>query len=118
MNFKDKLLCWTLKCWVLDVIYLAELCENQGIELDLDEIESMYWNIEINNLIYERIKTIVFKFISDYQIVLENLLEIENIYDYESNNTMYSIQTNYIDSWVWFEDNRIQNLFESSKYYI
>ena len=38
----DNILCQLLECGFLDVDYLAELCRNNSIELDIEDIKLTY----------------------------------------------------------------------------
>lgn len=121
MESKTSLLSQLLDCWYLDINFLIDLCNNNDIEIDLDDIKSNYWEININIIIYDVIRQIAEKFIDDNREEITKILELWeywNLDDYMSSNDLYEIFTNYIDSHLWFHDEKIQDLFEKSKYQV
>ena len=101
-----------------DVDFLLKLCENNGLELDIEDITMNYWKVDINTLIYDAIQQVAYKFFSEDQQQIEQLLNIRNLDLYMSENEIYEIFVNYLDSHLWFKDEKIQALFESSRFTI
>lgn len=119
MESKTSLLCQILDCGYLDINFLIDLCDNNEIDIDVEDIKSNYWDININLIIYETIRQIAENFINDYKEEISKILELWefwNLEDYMSYHEIYEIYTNYMDSHLWFKDDKIQNLFENSKY--
>lgn len=102
---KTKLLCDILECWYLDINFLNDLLDTYNIELDIDEIRSNFWKIDVNILIYETFEQIKNQFIEENQEKIEELWF--DIYELD-----YQIYTNYMDSHLWFNDNQIDDLFQ------
>lgn len=121
MESKTTLLSQLLDCGYLDINFYIDLCNNNDIEIDLDDIRSNYWDLNINIMIYESIRQIAEKFIEenrdDISIILD-LWEYWNLDNYISYHDLYEIYTNYIDSHLWFYDEKIQELFEKSEYQV
>ncbi len=118
MLSRTDLLKELLSCWIWDIDFLIDLCNNNEIDLDLEDIQSNYGSITINNMIYEAIRTIAWKFIEENKAIIEKILNTNDLDDYLSYNDIYEIYTNYLDSHLWFTNNEIQDLFENSKYTI
>lgn len=102
---KTKLLCDILECVYLDINFLNDLLDTYNIELDIDEIRSNFWKIDVNILIYETFEIIKNQFIEENQEKIEELWF--DIYELD-----YQIYTNYMDSHLWFNDNQIDDLFQ------
>lgn len=47
MESKTSLLCQILDCWFLDINFLIDLCDKNEIDIDIDDIKSNYWDINI-----------------------------------------------------------------------
>lgn len=121
MESKTTLLSQLLDCWYLDIEFLIDLCNNNDIEIDIDEIRYNYWNINVNSMIYEVIRTIAEKFIEECKQEISLVLELQfdwTLEDYMAYHDLYEIYTNYIDSHLWFYNEKIQELFEKSKYQV
>ena len=101
-----------------DVDFLLKLCENNGLELDIEDITMTYWKADINILIYDAIQQVAYKFFSEYQQQIEQLLNIGNLDLYMSENEIYEIYVNYLDSHLWIKHEKVQALFESSRFTI
>ena len=102
---KTRILCDLLECWSLDINFLDNLLWEYNIELDIDDIKSNFWKIDINILIYETFEIIKNQFID------ENQEEIEKLW-FDIYNLDYEIYTNYMDSHLWFNDNQIDDLYQ------
>jgi hypothetical protein len=105
----------------LDVNFLTNLINENNIDIDLDDIRSNYWELNINVIIYEVIRQIAEQFIQENKdeiLEILDLWEFWNLDDYMSSNDIYEIFTNYIDSHLRFNDEKIQALFEKSKYQV
>lgn len=121
MESKTSLLCQILECWFLDINFLIDLCDNNEIDIDLDYIKSNYWDININLMIYETIRQIAEKFVEEYKDEISLILKLQfewTLEDYLSYHDLYEVYTNYMDSHLWFSEDKIQDLFENSKYQV
>ena len=103
-----------LECWFLDVKYAIDLANSNNLEIDYEDLKSNYWTVNINTIIYDLIYRIAETFISENEIVIKQILNIWDLNEYRNNSEMYEIYTNYIDSHLWFKDERIQTLFDQS----
>lgn len=110
------LLAQILQCGYSDVQFLIDLCEKNEIDLDIDDIKSNYWDMNVNILIYDAIQQIANRFFDEYKNQIEEILNIRNLEQYRSENDVYEIYTNYLDSHLWFKDEKVQALFEQSRY--
>ena len=95
----------TLWAWYLDVKYLVELIEEHNLDVDdiAENIEFNFWKefkADINYFIYEALSQIANKFI-------ESNIEL---FEYESDE--FEIYTNYMDSHIWFNSEKVQSEFE------
>ena len=102
---KTRLLCDLLDCWSLDINFLDELLNEYEIDLDIDDIKANFWKIDINTLIYSSLESIKDMFIED------NKEEIQNLW-FDVYELDYQIYTNYIDSHLWFDNQKIDDLFQ------
>jgi len=121
METKTSLLCDLLECGYLDIEYLVDLLDKNHIEIDLQDLKANYWALNLNWIIYDVMNQIAEKFIENNQEEIEKILdlwEFWNIYDYMSYHEIYEIYTNYIDSHIRFNDERIHELFEKSEYWV
>lgn len=121
MESKTSLLTQLLDCGFLDINFLIDLCNNNDIEIDLEDIKSNYWDININIIIYEVIRQIAEQFIEENRDEISMILELWeywNLDEYMSSHDLYEIYTNYLDSHLWFHEDKIQDLFEKSKYQV
>lgn len=105
MIMKTNILTQILECWYLDVKFLNELLENYKIDLDIEDIKSNFWKIDINTLIYSALEEVKNQFIDENQEKIEKLW-------FDINDLDYEIYTNYIDSHIWFNENQIDDLYE------
>jgi hypothetical protein len=72
-------------------------------------------------MILEIIKSIAEQFIDENREDIEMILELWeylNLEDYMSYHDLYEIYTNYMDSHLCFYNEKIQELFEKSKYQV
>lgn len=121
METKTSLLCDLLECGYLDINYLTDLLDNNKIEIDLQDLKSNYWVLNFNWIVYDVINQIAERFIHDNQEEIEKILDLWeywNIYDYMNSHEIYEVYTNYIDSHLWFKDDKIQDLFDKSEYQV
>ncbi len=121
METKTSLLCGLLECGYLDITFLIDLADSNHIEIDLDDMKANYWELNINWIIYDVINQIAERFIDENQEEIEKILdlwEFWNLYDYMSSHEIYEIYTNFMDSHLRFNDEKIQELFENSKYQV
>ena len=121
MEKRNSLLAQILECWYLDIDFLMDLCENNNLDIDVDDIRSNYWKFDVNTLIYESIRMIADMFIDEYREEISLILELQfewTLEDYMSYHDIYEIYVNYMDSHLWFFNDKIQELFEQSKYQV
>lgn len=102
---KTKLLCNILECWYLDVNFLNDLLDDYQIDLDFDDIKANFWKIDINILIYSALEEVKNQFIDNNKEQIEELWF--DIYSLD-----YEIYTNYMDSHIWFNDNKIDDNYQ------
>lgn len=62
------------------------------------------------------IEQIAEEFIEKNEKKICRILEVTNLNRYRAENEMYQIFTNYLDSHLWFYNEKIQEIFENSKY--
>jgi hypothetical protein len=113
---ETKLLAQLLKCWNDDIYYLIDFCEKNDFELDIEDIQANFWEINVNTLIYSWIYTLAEKFIQENEMHIKEILNVFHLDEYRNYNDLYEIYTNFTDSYLWFKDERIQNLFNQSRY--
>lgn len=102
---KTRLLCDLLDCGSLDINFLDDLLDTYNISLDIEDIKANFWKIDVNILIYESFEQIKNQFLEDNNEEIEKLWF--NIYELD-----YQIYTNYMDSHIWFNDEKIDNLYQ------
>lgn len=110
MENTNTILSQVLHCWYLDLKFLDELIESYNLDLDIEDILLNYWytniqDLNINIFIYESFEQIKNQFIEENQEKIEKLGF--DIYEIE-----YEIYTNYMDSHIWFNDEKIDNLYQ------
>lgn len=121
MKTELSLLCELLECGYLDIKFLVDLIDNNNIEnydYDLQEIILIYW-YNINWIIYNVLQIIANKFIWEHENEIKKilgLLDSHNLEEYQSENELYEIYTNYMDSHLWFINDDIQDMFWNSDY--
>jgi hypothetical protein len=121
MESKTSLLCQILDCGYLDIDFLVDLFDSNDIDIDVEDVRSNYGDINVNILIYETIRQIAENFIDEHRDEIDEILELgenENLNNYMSYHDLYEIYTNFMDSHLRFFNDRIQNLFEKSKYQV
>ena len=116
MEIWTRLLTNFLNCGYLDIKFLEDLIDNNNIDIDIEDIRSNYWELNINTIIYEVIRQIAEEFIENHKEEICNILDLWNLDDYISQNYLYEIFTNSIDSHLWFINDQIQELFEKAGY--
>ena len=94
-----------LGAWYLDLKFLVDLVEEHNIDFDdvMDSIECNFWKdyqIDINTIIYEVLHTIASKFID------------ENPELFTNHSDEFEIFTNYMDSHIYFQDEKVYSEFE------
>ena len=92
--------------WYLDIKFLVDTLEEYKIDFDdvMESIEANFWEnvkLDFNLIIYETLTFVAHKFID------------ENSELFETHQNDFTIYCNYMDSHVYFEDEEIQNRFES-----
>ncbi len=112
-----------LECGTLDVEYLErvfETCNVNYIEIDVQEVLSSYGSMHINNFISECCYKLAEWFLKTHQSQIEELLNISDFERYREENydEIYEIYVNYLDSHIWFKNDKIQSLYENSSFYI
>jgi hypothetical protein len=115
----NNLLCQILDCWYLDVKKLCEIYIENNVDPDLENIKANYWNFDVNTLLYELIREVAEKFIWEYEAEIKeilNLWEYDDFDTYRSYHELYEIFANYMDSHLWFKNQKIQDIFEASDY--
>jgi hypothetical protein len=104
-----------LDCGYLDVEFILRLLNN-WVNIDKQELINNYWNATAQIIIYDLIFQIAEKFIEENESEIKAILNVLDLDEYRSYNELYEIYTNYIDSHLWFKDEKIQALFEQSKF--
>lgn len=104
-NILNELSRCLLNAWYLDLEFLIDTIDKYSLNIDdiVDNIEMNFWKefkSDINHLIYESLTQIAYKFI-------ESNNEL-----FESESDEFEIYTNYIDSHICFESNKVQIEFE------
>ena len=67
-------------------------------------------------MIYEALDQIAQQFIEENEEEISHILKVEDLNN--EDNELYEIFTNYLDSNLRFKDEKIQELFENSKYQV
>jgi len=117
MRTEIELLMQLLNCWYRDIEFLLKLLNKISIELDIERIKSEYWLIDINSLIHYCLSERVKLFFEQYRGSIENILRINNLYDFLSENDFYNVYVNFFDSSISFNNNIVQKLFNNSEYW-
>lgn len=91
--------------WYSDLQYLVDTIEKYKLNVDsiLDQVEDCFWGIQpikINYLIYIALTTVAQSFIEQNKELFEECSDD------------YFIHTNYLDSSIYFEDEKVQEAFE------
>lgn len=94
-----------LSAWYLDLQFLVNTIDEHNLDVDeiTDNVEMNFWKefkSDINYLIYESLTQIAYKFIE----LNKELFETEN--------DEFEIFTNYMDSHICFESEKVQCEFE------
>lgn len=111
---EKQILAEILSCWYLDVNFLLNLlqkCEENDLYIDINEIHETYGRYHVNFLIREAFELLVQKFFQKYKNQIEEILEIENLEEFNSSE-LYELYTNYLDSFVDFKNEKLNSLFE------
>lgn len=116
---ETTLLSQLLNCWYKDIQFLIKLCEQNEIDLDIEDINANYWEIKnVNILIHSAIEQIPSKFFEEYKEQIEEALNLRNLDSYlAENDDIYEIFANYTDCHLWFKNDKIQSIFEQSRFY-
>lgn len=93
------------KSWYLDIEFLLNIAEEHHLDLAdiIENVEMNFWKEPvsyINYLIYEALSQIAYKFI-------ENNPKL-----FETESDEFEIFTNYMDSHIWFNSEKVQTEFE------
>lgn len=107
-----------LRCWYIELDFLANLIYKYWIEINIDEIEWELWRIDINTLIYWVFNQILTKFFDQYKLKIEEILEIDDLYSHMSENDLYELYIDHHCSNINFYDTRLDNLFSNSEYWL
>lgn len=112
MRIETELLCKLLRCKELDFEFIIKIYKKHSLYISLDILKGIIGdkNLDINWLIYDLLNKIAKRFIKDYDKRIYILNWYNDIY------TNYEIYSNYIDSYIKFENDEIQELFDNSKY--
>jgi len=91
--------------WYLDLKFLVDLLEEHDIDFDeiINEVEANFWKDtahDFNTIVYE----VYYKIATDFITKNESLFEDES--------SEFTIYTNYLDSHLWFESEKVQKKFE------
>ena len=107
----DTTLCDMLQWVFLDIEYLPFMCD----WIDIEEIET-YGETHINILLQDILKQEAEKFIGAYQYEIWEILEIPDIRKHLAENQIYEIYANGTESHITFNDENIQQLFETLRH--
>lgn len=107
-----------LKCGYSDTEYILDLIIKSWLDFNSQELNDNYWSINASIIIYDYIFKIAENFIAEKEAEIKSILNIWDLEEYRNYNDLYEIYVNYIDSHLWFKDQRIQDLFDQSEFYI
>ena len=109
MHTQNTILSELLQCGYWDAEYIAELYDQFGSsELIENLVADWKLGYPLNaNAVISQLKDRQAKvFISENEGMIREITGVEELYDVE-----YEVYANCLDSHVWFEDERVQNLF-------
>ena len=94
-----------LGAWYLDLKFLTDTIEEHDLDFDdiYENVEMNFWKeftANINYFIYEALSQIACKFIESHTEL------------FEENSDEFEIYTNYMDSHIYFTDEKVQSEFE------
>jgi hypothetical protein len=94
-----------LGAWWLDIKFLVDTIQEHNLDFDdiYESVEMNFWKEclnDINYFIYEALTQIAYKFIESNEELFKN----------EDNE--FEIYTNYMDSHIWFNSEKVQSEFE------
>lgn len=112
MDVKKNLLTDLLQCGCRDINYLIDVLEKNDLQLDVEDVKANFWEVNVNTLIYEALYQVAEIFIAEFEDEICRLLG-----DGAKTDELYEIYVNYMDSHIWFHDERVHELFEHSKYW-
>ncbi len=92
--------------WCLDTGFLVNILEYHNLDIEeiLESIEMNFgkeYKCDFNYIMYETLSTIAYKFLEEYKYLFPN-----------ENSKEFEIFTNYMDSYIWFNNEDIQRKFE------
>jgi len=104
-----------LNCGYLDVDFLDNLIWAYDIDLDIEEIRLNYGKVDnINILIYEAYEQIKDMFFEENKEAIEALWwDIGAAEEWVD----YTIFTNYLDSRLWFTDEKLDTMYQNWRRY-
>lgn len=103
-----SLLCSILQCGYLDIIFFENLLKEFNLELDYPNIAENHWKLSLNILITSAYLQIKDNFIAANSTEIQRIIEGADPYDID-----FTIFTNYLDSHLWFKDEKVEELFQS-----
>lgn len=111
MSNINYIACQLLNCWYLDIQLLDELLEAYDLDLDIEEVSINYWKIDnVNILIYEAYNEIKNMCLEENEEQIKSLwYSVEDFEEWRD----YEIFTNYIDSHLRFNDEKMEAIYEN-----
>ena len=111
MKNLNSIISQLLSCGYLDVDFLDNLIWAYDIDLDIEELRSIYDEIDnINILIYSTYEQIKDMFFEENKEAIEALwFDIGAAEEWED----YTIFTNYLDSHLWFMDEKLDEMYQN-----
>ncbi len=112
MDTKTGMLCELLECGFMDIYFLVELADKHEIEVDIEKVKLSYGSVDINYLIDYVIEQIADRFIDENEEEICKILEVQDLEKYRKENEMYKIFSDYLDSYLRFHNDEIQEIYE------
>lgn len=111
MSYTNQIASQLLNCWYLDIDFLDNLLESYKLDLDIEELNSIYWKVDnVNILIYWTFEEIKNMFLQENKEAIHTLwFNITNFQLWRD----YEIFTNYLDSHLRFNDDSLDELFQN-----
>ena len=100
-----------LSCGYLDIEMLDNLLTTYNLELDIDEIRMNFWGVNnVNILIYEAFTQIKDMFMSEnYDEITKLWFQCDDLEEWAD----FEIYTNYMDSHLWFNHEKLDELYQN-----
>lgn len=105
-----------LYCGVGDIKFAIDFYNRHKLDFNYDVLKSNYWEVTIDTIIYDWLYQSSEKFIDEYEIQIKQILNVFDLNEYRNYNDLYEIYANSVASSISFIDERIQALFEQSRY--